>query len=55
MLPHVFSRYSVREGLRHQREVDNLKSKLAQNDGVTTELLTEHITLKNDWSIKLKV
>jgi len=45
-LAHVFSRDTVRQKRSHQREVDNLKSKLSQKDEVITELLTEHIALK---------
>ena len=43
---HVFSRDTVRQERSHQREVDNLKSKLSQKDEVIAELLTEHIALK---------
>ena len=45
-LPHVFSRDTIRQERSHQREVDNLKSKLSQKDEVIAELLTEHIALK---------
>ena len=45
-LPHVFSRDAIRQERCHQREVDNLKSKLSQKDEVIAELLTEHIALK---------
>ena len=45
-LSHVFSRDAIRQECSHQREVDNLKSKLSQKDEVIAELLTEHITLK---------
>ena len=45
-LPHVFSRDAIRQERSHQREVDNLKSKLSQKDEVIAELLTEHIALK---------
>ena len=45
-LPHVFSRDAIRQERSHQREVDNLKSKLSQKDEVVAELLTEHIALK---------
>jgi len=42
----VFSRKTVRQERSNQREVDNLKSKLSQEDEVIAELLTEHIVLK---------
>ena len=45
-LSHVFSRDTIRLDRSHQREVDNLKSKLSQKDEVIAELLTEHIALK---------
>ena len=45
-LPHVFSRDTIRHEGSHQREVDNLKSKLSQKDELIAELLTEHIALK---------
>ena len=45
-LPHVFSRGAIQQERSHQREVDNLKSKLFQKDEVIAELLTEHIALK---------
>ena len=54
-LPQVFSRDVIRQERSHQREVDNLKSKLSQKDEVIAELLTEHIALKKDWGEKLKV
>ena len=41
-LPHVFSRDVIRQERSHQREVDNLKSKLSQKDEVIAESLTEH-------------
>ena len=41
-----FSRDVIRQERSHQREVDNLKSKLSQKDEVIAELLTEHIALK---------
>ena len=44
-----FSRDSIRQERSHQREVDNLKSKLSQKDEVIAELLTEHIALKKLW------
>ena len=47
-LAHVFSRDTVRQERSHQREVDNLKSKLSQKDEVIAELLTEHIALKKN-------
>ena len=53
-LPHVFSKVAIQQERSHQREVDNLKSKLSQKDEVIAELLTEHIALKN-WGEKLKV
>ena len=40
-----FSRDAIRQERSHQREVDNLKSKLSQKDEVIAELLTEHIAL----------
>lgn len=40
-LPYVFSRDVIREERSHQREDDNLKSKLSQKDEVIAELLTE--------------
>mgnify|MGYP000206213375 CR=1 FL=1 len=36
-LPHVFSRDVIRQERSHQREVDNLKSKLSQKDEVIAE------------------
>ena len=45
-LAHVFSRKTVRQECSNQHEVDNLKSKLSQEDKVIAELLTEHILLK---------
>ena len=45
-LSHVFSRDTILLDRIHQREVDNLKSKLSQKDEVIAELLTEHIELK---------
>ena len=45
-LAHVFSKNAIRQERSHQREVDNLKSKLSQKDEVIAELLTEHIALK---------
>ena len=45
-LSHVFSRDTILLDRIHQREVDNLKSKLSQKDEVIAELLTEHIALK---------
>ena len=45
-LPHVFSRDAIRQERSHQREVDNLKSRLSQKDEVIAELLSEHIALK---------
>jgi transposase len=45
-LPHVFSIDVIRQERSHQREFDNLKSKLSQKDEVIAELLTEHIALK---------
>jgi len=41
-----FSRDAIRQERSHQREVDNLKSKLSQKDEVIAELLTDHIALK---------
>ena len=51
-LPHVFSRDVIRQERSHQREVDNLKSKLSQKDEVIAELLTEHIALKKKTGVK---
>ena len=51
-LPHVFSRDGIRQERSHQREVDNLKSKLSQKDEVIAELLTEHIALKKKTGVK---
>ena len=51
-LPHVFSRDAIRQERSHQREVDNLKSKLSQKDEVIAELLTEHIALKKKTGVK---
>ena len=45
-LAHVFSRNTVRQERSNQREVDNLKSKLSQEDEVIAKLLTEHIVLE---------
>ena len=47
-----FSRDTVRQERSHQREVDNLKSKLSQKDEVIAELLTEHIALKKKTGVK---
>ena len=41
-----FSRNAIQQERSHQREVDNLKSKLSQKDEIIAELLTEHIVLK---------
>jgi hypothetical protein len=41
-----FSKDAIRQERSHQREVDNLKSKLSQKDEVIAELLTDHIALK---------
>ena len=55
-LSHVFSRDTILLDRIHQREVDNLKSKLSQKDEVITELLTEHIALKKlGWQIKSRM
>jgi len=51
-LPHVFSRDAIRQECGHQREVDNLKSKLFQKDEVIAALLTEHIALKKKTGVK---
>ena len=51
-LPHVFSRAAIRQERSHQREVDNLKSKLSQKDEVIADLLTEHIALKKKTGVK---
>ena len=51
-LPHVFSRDAIRQERSHQREVDNLKSKLSQKDEVIAELLAEHIALKKKTGVK---
>ena len=51
----TFSRDSIRQEGIHQREVNNLKSKLFQIDEVIAVLLTEHIELRKDCGKKLKV
>ncbi len=51
-MPHVFSKDAIRQEHCHQREVDNLKSKLSQKDEVIAELLTEHIVLKKKTGVK---
>ena len=53
-LAHVFSRGAVRQERSHQREVDNLKSKLSQKYEVISQLLTEHgkkTGVKNYWTV----
>ena len=45
-LPLVFSRDVIRQECSHQREVENLKSKLSKKDEVIAESLTKHIALK---------
>ena len=51
-LAHVFSRDTIWQERSHQREVDNLKSKLSQKDEVIAELLTEHNALKKKTGMK---